>query len=328
MKKLLCLFLAVLCVCLVSCGGEEISQVESTPAESSVTESAEDSSMESGEELSIDVIQTLRDSAEGMIDSLTYKNNGKMGDLDGPAFAVYSNIGYNGASATLDLKNASLQRVLSDGRYVNAYAFFGIDVYSGSYWQNCVDVGFCRSGVTGKWHLFYNMFQPLNESTSTWYESRVSLPDDIYDMTFAMEGDQYVRLTVTGRNRGRTDTVLVEVKGAKANGSNTAFLFNAALDYPPDTKVDREGNYSEDFAEITLANSDKNLFFKDLYVSELKLYSESKPEGETWTPEMTNSTGIWPDKSVSVFDYAPTTVYTFDGSSYLIDLDMNRKTEE
>ena len=70
------------------------------------------------------------------------------------------------------------------------------------------------------------------------------------------------------------------------------------------------------------------MFFKDLYVSELKLYSESKPEGETWTPEMTNSTGIWPDKSVSVFDYAPTTVYTFDGSSYLIDLDMNRKTEE
>jgi hypothetical protein len=130
MKKLLCLFVAALCVCLVSCGGEEISQVESTPAESSVTESAEDSSMESCEELSIDVIQTLRDSAEGMIDSLTYKNNGKMGDLDGPAFAVYSNIGYNGASATLDLKNASLQRVLSDGRYVNAYAFFGIDVYS------------------------------------------------------------------------------------------------------------------------------------------------------------------------------------------------------
>ena len=162
MKKILCLCLAALCACLAACGGEEVSQAESS---SQTLESAEESSMESSEEISIDAIQSLRDSASGVLDNLTYTNEGKMGDLDGPAFAVYSHVGYNGASATIDLKNAKLQRVLPDGRFINAYAFFGIDVYSGEWWQNCVDVGFCRSGKTGKWHLFYNMYEPLNEST-------------------------------------------------------------------------------------------------------------------------------------------------------------------
>ncbi len=325
MKKFLCVCLAALCLCLAACGGAEVSQAESSV---SSVESVEESSMESSEEVSIDVIGELRDSATGKLDSLTYTNNGRMGDLDGTAFAIYSPIGYNGASGTIDLKNAQLRRVLPDGRFINAYAFFGVDVYSGEWWQNCVDVGFCRSGQTGKWHLFYNMYEPLNEGTNTWYESSKTLPDDIYDMTFTMEGDQYVRLTVTGRNRGRTDTVLVEVKGAKADGSNTAFLFNAALDYPPDTMLDREGNPCSDFVEITLACTDLGLYFRNLYVSELKLYSEDKPEGETWTSELAQSTGIWPDQTNVGFDYAPTTIYTFDGSAYVIDFDMNRKKGE
>ncbi|MBE6579175.1 MAG: hypothetical protein E7651_05120 [Ruminococcaceae bacterium] len=325
MKKFLCVCLASLCLCLAACGGAEVSQAESSVFS---VESVEESSMESSEEVSIDVIGELRDSATGKLDSLTYTNNGRMGDLDGTAFAIYSPIGYNGASGTIDLKNAQLRRVLPDGRFINAYAFFGVDVYSGEWWQNCVDVGFCRSGQTGKWHLFYNMYEPLNEGTNTWYESSKTLPDDIYDMTFTMEGDQYVRLTVTGRNRGRTDTVLVEVKGAKADGSNTAFLFNAALDYPPDTMLDREGNPCSDFVEITLACTDLGLYFRNLYVSELKLYSEDKPEGETWTSELAQSTGIWPDQTNAGFDYAPTTIYTFDGSAYVIDFDMNRKKGE
>lgn len=325
MKKFLCVCLAALCLCLAACGGEEVSQAESSV---SSVESVEESSMESSEEVSVDVIGELRDSATGKLDSLTYTNNGRMGDLDGTAFAIYSPIGYNGASGTIDLKNAQLRRVLPDGRHINAYAFFGVDVYAGEWWQNCVDVGFCRSGKTGKWHLFYNIYEPIHEDTRTWYESSKNLPDDIYDMTFTMEGDQYVRLTVTGRNRGRTDTVLVEVKGAKADGSNTAFLFNAALDYPPDTLVDREGNPCDDYVEITLACTDLGLYFRNLYVSELKLYSEDKPEGEVWTSELAQSTGIWPDQTNVGFDYAPTTIYTFDGSAYVIDFDMNRKKGE
>ena len=40
------------------------------------------------------------------ISTLDYKNTGKMGDTDGPAFAVYSKTGYTGASATLDIDYA------------------------------------------------------------------------------------------------------------------------------------------------------------------------------------------------------------------------------
>ncbi len=324
MKRCLCLLLALLCLCLVACG-----EGESSVAESSAVPSRAESASESMEEESIqpeivDPHEEKRGEAWSILDSLTYKNPGRMGDLDGPAFAVYSKVGYNGASAVLHLQFADLERVLPDGRFVNAYAFFGVDVYAGEWWQNCVDVGFCRSGRTGKWHLFYNMYEPLNPDTPTWFESSVNLPDDEYVMEFAMEGDNYVRLTVTGKGKQRTDTVLVEVKGAKADGSNTAILFNAALDYPPDTLVDREGKPCDDFAEITLAHSDKGLRFSSLRVSELTLYSKNHPDGMEWTEDNTDSVGIWPDASVKGFDYAPTTVYTFDGTEYIIDFDMNR----
>lgn len=325
MKRYACLCLALICLCLAACGEEEVSRSETTSAEevSSAVTSAE-SSAEDSSQPEIDPIEERRQQAAGILDSLTYTNPGRMGDLDGPAFAVYSKVGYNGASAVLDLQSAHLGRVLPDGRFVNAYAFFGVDVYAGEWWQNCVDVGFCRSGRTGRWHLFYNMYEPLNPDTPTWYESSVSLPDDVYDMQFILERDNYVRLTVKGRNRNRTDTVLVEVKGAKADGSNTAFLFNAALDYPPDTLVDREGKPCEDFGEITLAHSDKGLCFCSLRVSELTLYSKSSLQGTAWTREETDSVGIWPDASVKGFDYAPTTIYTFDGTEFIIDFDMNR----
>ena len=64
-----------------------------------------------------------------IISTLDYTNTGKMGDTDGPAFAVYSNIGYTGASATLDIANMESNTVLPNGKFVNGYAFFGIDVY-------------------------------------------------------------------------------------------------------------------------------------------------------------------------------------------------------
>lgn len=325
MKRYLCLVLAVVCLCLAACGEEDVSLEETV----SVSESSAVSSVESPGEESLrpevmDPHEERRAQAIGRIDSLTYKNPGRMGDLDGPAFAVYSKVGYNGASAVLDLQGAELERVLPDGRFVNAYAFFGVDVYAGEWWQNCVDVGFCRSGRTGKWHLFYNIYEPLHPDTPTWYESAVSLPDDEYEMQFTLERDNYVRLTVTGKSKHRTDTVLVEVKGAKADGSNTALLFNVALDYPPDTLVDGDGNPCSDFGEITLGHTDKGLCFRSLRVSELTLYSKASPQGMEWSEDHIDSIGIWPDASVTGFDYAPTTVYTFYGTEYIIDLDMNR----
>lgn len=260
-----------------------------------------------------------------IISTLDYTNKGKMGDTDGPAFAVYSNLGYTGASAALDLANMEINTVLPSGKFVNGYAFFGIDVYNktGSWWQNCVDVGLCWSGRNGGWHVFYNMYEPLNEKTPTWYESKVILPkDDIYNMSLTLTEDNYAILTVEGQNSGIRDEVRVEVKGAYADGRNTAFLFNTALDYPPNTKVDRDGQRCEDFVEITLANSDKGLFLKSFHVEALTLYKRETTF--PWTNDKSSAVSIWPDKSVAGFDYAPTAVETFEGTEYVIDLDMNR----
>ena len=264
--------------------------------------------------------------AQTFISTLEYANTGKMGDTDGPAFAVYSNVGYTGASAVLDIANMEINTVFPNKKFVNAYAFLGIDVYhdkNGLYWDNCVDVGLCWAGKEGGWHVFYNMYEPLNEKTATWYESSVILPkDDVYNMSLKLTENNYALLTVEGQNSGVKDEVLVEVKGALADGSNTSFLFNAALDYPPNTKVGQDGKFCDDFVDITLANSDQGIYMRSFHVTELTLYQNET--ASDWTNDKCSAISIWPDKTIDEFDYSPTVVETFDGTEYIIDLDMNR----
>lgn len=258
-----------------------------------------------------------------IISTLDYKNNGKMGDTDGPAFAVYSKTGYNGASVDINLADTEIETVLPDGRFVNGYCFLGIDVYEEGYWCNCIDAGLCWSGTDGGWHVFYNIYETLNESTAFWYESGKKLPKNgTYQMVLTVTEDNYATLTVKSLTGAFKDSVKIEVKGAKADGTNTAFLFNTAIDYPPDTKVDSNGNPSEDWAEITLANSDKGIYLKKLHVTNLSLSKNG--ETEQWTDSKTSALSIWPDKNVQGFDYSPTVVYLYDGSEYYINLDMNR----
>ena len=261
------------------------------------------------------------------LSTLEYANTGKMGDVDGPAFAVYSQVGYTGASAVLDIEKMEINTVFPNGKFLNGYAFLVIDVYhdtGGSFWDNCVDVGLCWAGKEGGWHIFYNMYEPLNEKTPTWYESSVILPkDDIYTMTLKITEDNYALLTVEGQKTGVKDEVRLEVKGASADGSNTSFLFNAALDYPPNTKIGQDGKFCDDFVDITLASSDKGIYLRSFHVTDLTLYrNETAIE---WTNNKCTAISIWPDKNIKEFDYSPTVVETFDGTEYIIDLDMNRK---
>ena len=262
-----------------------------------------------------------------VISSADYVNFGRMADTDGPAFAVYSKTGYSGASASLDLGSMEVNTLMPNNKFINGYAFFGIDVYAGansSQWRNCVDVGLCWSGREGGWHVFYNIYERLNASTPTWYESNIILPsDDIYDLSLTIVEENYALFTIKGRTNGASDEVRVEIKGAAADGSNTALLFNAALDYPPNTKVNSEGKRSEDFVEITLTHTDKGLYMRNIIVEDLTLY-----QGETavkWTTDKNSSVGLWPDKTKKRFDYAPTSVELFDGTKYIINFDMNRQ---
>lgn len=311
MKKLILLFVSlVLVVSLFAC--ENNTQEESSVDDSSVVENESSLSEESQDSVSSTVIN-----------SLNYTNKGRMGDTDGPAFAVYSEKGYNAASVVLDMASVEMKNVLPDGRYLNGYSFLGIDIYDGDFWMNCIDAGFCWSGRRGGWHIFYNIYETLTPNTRSWYESSKILPSyDSYVMRLEIIDDNYARLTVRGVTTGVTDDVLIQVKGAKKDGSNTAFLFNSALDFPPDTKVDRNGAPSENWTEITLANTDLGIQFKSLKATELTLYEEGV---ETpWTNDKNSSVSIWPDKDVYGFDYAPTEVTLYDGTEYLINFDMNR----
>ena len=314
MKKLFSLIVAIILTSLsVACDNTEPSESINSSASSEAV-----STISSAEN------DNFIERATGKIKTESYKNGGKMGDTDGPAFAVYSNIGYNGASVELDLSKAEINTVLPDNRYINAYSFLGIDVYEGAYWQNCADAGLCWSGTKGGWHLFYNIYETLNENTLSWYESRKMLPKNAkYRLTLKLTEDNYAVLTVEGITNGFKDSIKIEIKGAKKDGSNTAFLFNLALDYPPDTKLDYSGNPSEDFAKITLANSDKGLYFRNLHSENGKLFKNG--EEVKWTEALTAATSIWPDKAISGLDYSPTEVYLFDGSEFLINFDMNRK---
>ena len=260
------------------------------------------------------------------ISTLDYTNFGRMGDVDGPAFAVYSKVGYNAASVVMDIKNMEINTVLPNGKFLNGYTFLGIDVYdalSASSWVNCIDAGLCWAGPTGGWHIFYSIYDTLDENTSKWYESSVILPkDDVYTMTLAITENNYALLTVEGQKTGVKDEVRIEVKGAYADGSTSSFYFNSALDYPPNTKIGQDGKFSKDFVDITLANSDKGIYMRSFHVKDLTLY-----QNETaldWTNDKSIAISIWPDQKEKEFDYSPTVVEIFDGTEYIINFDMNR----
>jgi hypothetical protein len=324
MKRLfISLLVFMLTLTFIGCDSEEINAVSSESSIVSESESAEGSKEESMEEsMEESVDPTLN--ATKKITTLDYVNKGKMGDVDGPAFCVYSKKGFNGASVVLDIANSEIQTKLPDGKHVNGYIFLGADVFEGAYWINCFDAGLCWSGRSGGWHIFYNIYETVNESTSSWYESTKKLPKNgRYRMTLELIEDELAKLTVEGLDNKFKDSVKIEIKGAKKTGINTGMLFNVALDYPPDTKVDQNGEPTEDWGQITLAHSDKGIYLKNLHATELTLFKNGV--AQTWLSKQNSSVGIWPDKQIEGFDYAPTEVFLYDGSEYYINLDMNRK---
>ena len=311
MRKVLCLLLAFMTVfSVVAC---ESGPDGENSDKASATESTE---IKEESESKMEITKTIT--------TLDYKNYGRMGDLDGPAFAVYSKPGYSGVSVEVDIENSEINCAMTDGKFVNGYAFVGVDIYGVKGWENCVDAGLCWAGADEGWHVFYNIFETLNPNTESWYESRKKLPyNDVYVMTFEIVEDNYALLTVTGKKTGATDSIKVEVKGAKKSGINTAFLFNAAMDFPPDTIIDRKGNYCEnDWPEVVLANTDKNAYLKNLLVTDMKLIKGGK--ALKWENDMNSSVAIWPDMTYKKMDYSPTKVDLYDGSQYYIHFDMNR----
>ena len=99
-----------------------------------------------------------------------------MGDADGPAYCVYSKIGYNRAS--IDILLSELRHNLyreSDMLPLTAYIFLGVDIYDANgQWVNCFDAGLGFHNGKQKWTLFHNILK-VPPTQDKWYMSRVNI---------------------------------------------------------------------------------------------------------------------------------------------------------
>lgn len=302
-----------LCLLLGSCGEDEPA-AESTSAESASGGASEDT------------VSYVYDGEESF-SNLTFSNGeGRMGDQDGPAYCVYSTQGVQAASMEIELSQMELQIYREDGAHVNAYIFLGVDVYDAEhgYWKNCADAGLVYSGEDG-WHVFYNLYSCSDPEASTWYESDRHLRND-HDYRLVLDSSQRDGRAVLSvydlTANVRVDRVIFELQYAKADGSNTAYLTDFALDYPEDTMQGADGQPSEDWIDITLGNTDRGIYLRNLRLKNCRV-TRGGVEYD-WTTEQTANRGIWPDASMTGIDYACTRVRNAkENISYIVDLDMN-----
>ncbi|MCH5183726.1 MAG: hypothetical protein J1E00_06085 [Oscillospiraceae bacterium] len=315
-----CLSALLLLCLLASCGEEE-------PAEESGSGSASEIISEDKSESASEPVSYEYDGEESF-SNLTFSNGeGKMGDQDGPAYCVYSTKGVQAASMEIELSQLELQIYREDGAHVNAYIFLGVDVYDPEtgYWKNCADAGLVYSGRDG-WHVFYNLYSTADPNASTWYESDRRLRDD-HDYRLVLDSSQRdgraVLSVIDITSNIRVDRVIFDLQYAKADGSNTAYLTDFALDYPEDTMQGPDGQPSEDWIDITLGNTDRGIYLRNLRVKNCRVTRDGVEYD--WTEEQTANRGIWPDASMTGIDYACTRVRNAkENIAYMIDLDMNR----
>lgn len=165
------------------------------------------------------------------ISNLHYENPGAMGDNDGPAVVIYSEQGYNKAEMEVALSQIDIHNIRSDGRVVAGYIFLGLTVYAPWGWMNSVDAGLVWSGRVGGWRLFYSSYDPK----VWWHSTDVFLdPDKDYKIVLdSSEADGQVKLSVYDMDGGLADSADIVLNNALADGSNTAFYMNFAIDSGP-----------------------------------------------------------------------------------------------
>lgn len=261
--------------------------------------------------------------------NLGFTNSGRyQGDNDGPAYVVYSKIGYNKASFEFHMSKAKVNmRRKSDQKWTNSYIFLGVDIYDENQeFLNCIDAGFCYSGDVQNWHLFYNLLKTTNEVS--WYESPVALDSThdyklILDASYQNDTAKISIIDITDGNKV-VDFAEFQLLYAKKDGSNLSMYQDYAIDFPEDIKKNRNGEYSkDDWEEITLYNTDEGIYLNNIVIHDAKLYSQ---EGEfTWTEGRTNDRFMWPDSKFKKIDYVCTRIRKqVMNSELILDLDMNR----
>lgn len=330
-KKIFVLIAAVL-ICAVTISGCTEKSTESQTSSSNPTAQSAVQSETSSAVSETNSIEEVRQ----LLTNLTFANKGTrangylMGDLDGPAYCVYSKVGYNKASFEVNLKDIKINlKRNSDSKHMNAYMFLGADIYRNKDqgWANCIDAGLVMSGGGGGWHLFHSLYSVDSSfKGNKWYESKVVLnPTHSYSIELdASKNDGEATLTAYDLTEGGkvADSITFQLQYAKKNGENVRIYQDFALDYPPNIKLDTTGNASEDWEEITLYNTDENIFMRNVRIENVKIFNT---DGEhIWTEEHTAERGMWPDESNKI-DYEVVKIKNPIFDSYIwFDFDMNR----
>ncbi|MBO4276962.1 MAG: hypothetical protein J5925_01015, partial [Clostridia bacterium] len=258
------------------------------------------------------------------LDNTTFKNTGHMGDDDGPAYCVYSNVGYNKAEMSFALSEAETSTLGRSGIRMNGFVFLGINAYNDEgYWCNCCDAGVCYTGENGGWSLFWGT---ADDGTGKpgWYSGGKTLdPARNYVLTLdSSQKDNFVVLTVTDADDGKVaDRAEFRLAGTKADGSNTDYLTDIAVDWAGEESwIDADGNPTEDWREVLFACAGQKMCFKNIRIYGCTLYS-----GETrfdWDSSCTNRRGLCPDAGTDVYGTVITVHHIKADSEYVIDIDL------
>jgi hypothetical protein len=263
----------------------------------------------------------------GPATNLTWKNSGiKAGPSDGPGYSVYSNVGFNKASAVVCLSQAktNLSRK-SDGKAINAYAFLGIDVYrNGTQWTNCMDAGLLRSGNDGKWHACSNRYM-VDPDDNKWWESDVSL-DETHDYKLVLDSSQKneeVTLQVIDVTDGNktVDSKTFQLYYTKADGSTTSYYSCISMAFPPDICKDTKGMDSDDYEEVLKYNTNEGLYFRNAILKDATLYNASG--SMAWSASCTKDRFLWPTKSNTIEYPCITLTETKQDYEEIVNIDLN-----
>jgi len=258
--------------------------------------------------------------------NLTMKNadDDDMGDQGAPGYCVYSIKGFNKAEMTWEMSQVDVNIVGNNGSRVTAYVFLGVNVYNeGGYWMNCCDAGFGYGNDTTGWRLFAATATDENGKRS-WFDGGKTL-DSSHDYKLTLDTstkDGWAVLTAYDITIGKVaDTMEFYLYGAKADGSNTSYLTDIAIDWTGEqTWIDENGNKTDDGDKVTIAQLGSGMHLKNVRIYDCALYKDDK--SFIWTKELTRVRGIWSDADSIVKAETTKIHHCLEDKEYIVDLDL------
>ena len=109
--------------------------------------------------------------------------------------------------------------------------------------------------------------------------------------------------------------------GAKADGSNTSYLTDIAIDWTGEqTWIDENGNKTDDGDKVTIAQLGSGMHLKNVRIYDCTLYKDDK--SFIWTKELTRVRGIWSDADSIVKAETTKIHHCLEDKEYIVDLDL------